>query len=81
MIDETMLRKTIAANVVRLRKARGFSQQKLAEVTGVGRITIAKIETEKLTPGAAILFTIADALGVSADQLRQISEAAASRSA
>ncbi len=81
MIDDAMLRKVIAANITRLRKERGLSQQKLAERAGIARITIAKIETEESLPSAAVLFSIADSLSVSTDSLRQVAEMANSRSA
>ncbi|MFZ5832953.1 MAG: helix-turn-helix domain-containing protein [Planctomycetota bacterium] len=81
MIDQDILRKTMAANVVRLRRERGLSQEELAGRCGISRVYLARIETAKNTIGADVLYTLADVLGVPADTLRQVSEAAVSKSA
>jgi transcriptional regulator with XRE-family HTH domain len=73
MIDDKQLRKALGGNVSRLRAAAGKSQEVLARETGVSRITLSRIENGHLTPGADILYSLADALCVPADSLRQIS--------
>lgn len=52
-----------------LRQAAGFSQEQLAELSSLNRVTIAKYETGRVEPGAQALARIADALDVSADVL------------
>ena len=72
MIDDKELRKALAHNIARLRKASGKSQDALAEETGLSRITLSRIENGHLTPGADTLYSLADALCVPADSLRQV---------
>ncbi len=74
MIDEKTFRRSVAANVVRLREAKGMSQGELAEALGISQVHLCRIEKEKASPSAELLFSLADALGVPADALRQISE-------
>lgn len=51
--------------IAQLRKALGLSQMKLANIVGVSRISISKIETGKCVPGLKLASNIADALGKS----------------
>lgn len=48
--------------IAQLRKALGLSQMKLANIVGVSRISISKIETGKCVPGLKLASNIADAL-------------------
>ncbi len=73
MIDDKELRKAISYNVSRLRKAAELSQEDLAKEAGVSRITLSRIENGHLMPGADTLYSLADALQVPADCLRQVS--------
>ena len=52
-----------------LRLAAKLSQEQLAELSSLNRVTIAKYESGKIEPGAQALSRIADALDVSADTL------------
>jgi len=52
-----------------LRIAAKLSQEQLAELSSLNRVTIAKYEAGKVEPGARALSRIADALEVSADIL------------
>lgn len=52
-----------------LRKDAGMSQDQLAELASLNRVTIAKYESGKVEPGAQALSRIADALDVTVDQL------------
>jgi len=74
MVDEQPLREALSANISRFRQARGWSQDQLAEAIGISRVQVNRIENGHHTPGADILYSIADALGVTTDQLRQVSE-------
>jgi DNA-binding XRE family transcriptional regulator len=51
------------------RQARGWTQEQLAESSGVHRVTIARIETGAASPKAETLKRLADALGVLIDDL------------
>jgi len=59
----------IAANIARLRKERGMTQEALAEVIGVSAQTISKWENSATWPDVALLPVIADVFGVSIDAL------------
>lgn len=52
-----------------LRKQRNMSQDELAELASLNRVTIAKYESGRVEPGVNALARIADALEVSADVL------------
>lgn len=52
-----------------LRIAEKLSQEQLAELASLNRVTIAKYETGRVEPGANALSRIADALGVTVDRL------------
>ena len=59
----------IAENIARLRKARGMTQEALAEVIGVSAQTISKWENAATWPDVALLPIIADVFGVTIDAL------------
>lgn len=59
----------IAENIAQLRKARGLTQEALAEVIGVSSQTISKWETGTTWPDVALLPVIADVFGVTIDAL------------
>ena len=51
-------------NVKRYRIARGMTQEKLSEITGISTDYISEIERGKKTPSFKRMILIADALGV-----------------
>ncbi|WP_374510834.1 helix-turn-helix domain-containing protein [Niveibacterium sp.] len=55
----------LSARVRALRKARGFTLDQLADLSGVSRSMISLIERQETSPTAAVLNKLADALGVS----------------
>lgn len=57
-----------------LRESRGWTQQVLADRSGVTRQAIAQYETGKRAPGGDILVRLSAALGVSSTYLLGISE-------
>jgi transcriptional regulator with XRE-family HTH domain len=57
-------RDLLAANIVRLRRARDLSQEALAWEAGVSRSYMAKIETGKTSTGLDIIARLAEILGV-----------------
>ena len=52
-----------------IRKSRGLSQYALAELSGISRVTIARIETGKMNPTLQTLEQLAAALGVTVGEL------------
>ncbi|MCL6563282.1 MAG: helix-turn-helix domain-containing protein [Firmicutes bacterium] len=52
-----------------LRRARGWTQQQLAQAAGCGQSFLSEIETGKANPTQAMLEAIAAALGVPVSQL------------
>jgi transcriptional regulator with XRE-family HTH domain len=54
----------VGSNLRRLRKAQGFSLERLAELSGVSRAMLGQIETAKSVPTVSLLWRVADALGV-----------------
>ncbi|MDX2287437.1 MAG: XRE family transcriptional regulator [Hyphomicrobiaceae bacterium] len=55
----------VGNNLKRLRKAHGYSLERLAERSKVSRAMLGQIETGKSVPTVSLLWRIADALGVS----------------
>lgn len=60
--------------LARLRKAKGFTQKKLGEMIGVSNRVIAYYEKETDYPPAHLIAPLAEALGVSTDELLGIKE-------
>lgn len=54
-----------AANVRRLRKQRGLTQERLAELAGLHMTDVARIETQGRDPGVRVVAKLAKGLGVS----------------
>lgn len=52
-----------------IREQRNLTQDQLAELSSLNRVTIAKYESGRVEPGAKAISRIADALDVSADLL------------
>jgi transcriptional regulator with XRE-family HTH domain len=63
------LRANLAANVRRLREARGLSQQRMAELSSIPRPTWASLESGSANPTLAVLSRAASALQVSIEEL------------
>ena len=59
----------LAANLRRLREARGHSQQRMAELSGIPRPTWASLESGDANPTLAVLTKAASALQVSIEEL------------
>ena len=55
--------------ILQLRKAQGYSQARLADLTGVTRQTINAIENAKYSPSLELAFTLARVLEVTVDEL------------
>ena len=63
------IRLNLATNVRRLREARGLSQQRIADLSGIPRPTWASLETGSANPTLAVLAKAANALNVSIEEL------------
>ena len=59
----------IGKRIAELRRERGLNQEELAELAMLHRVTVAKYETGQVEPGVLAISRIADALGVSTDEL------------
>lgn len=71
MQDRELLQKHLAENVRRLREERGWTQTELAKRVGVVFATINRIENEHHIPDWKFICDLADALGVTTDDLRK----------
>lgn len=60
---------TIGQAMRKARKSKKITQEKLAEITGYSQNVICKWETDKQMPKITSVIDIADALGVSVDEL------------
>jgi transcriptional regulator with XRE-family HTH domain len=63
------LRANLAANVRRLREARGLSQQRMAQLSKIPRPTWASLESGSANPTLAVLSRAAAALQISIEEL------------
>lgn len=54
----------IISRLARMRKVKGFSQDRLSKASGVSRVTISRIEAGKVSPNIRTLEMIAAALKV-----------------
>lgn len=59
----------IGRRIAELRRERGYNQDQLAEMAMLNRVTLARYETGVIEPGVLALGRIADALGVTTDEL------------
>ena len=57
------------SKLAQVRKAQGLSQERLAEISGVHRVSIARIETGEISPNIRTLEKLADALQVAVSEL------------
>ena len=63
------MKNDIGKRIAEIRRERGYNQDTLAEMAMLNRVTLARYETGVIEPGALALSRIADALGVSTDEL------------
>lgn len=61
--------RNLGRNVRRLRKKVGYTQEQLAERSGIPRATMAGVEKDDANPTLNVIASIADAMGVSIDEL------------
>lgn len=63
-------------NIANLRKAKGWTQETLADASGVNRIMIARFETTSTNMTIETAKKLADALGCTIDELFETEETA-----
>jgi transcriptional regulator with XRE-family HTH domain len=59
------MRKLVGDNCARIRKARGFTQEQLADLSGLTQQYLSDLERGKRNPTVVTVYEIAQALGVS----------------
>lgn len=64
----------IYSNLYSIRTAKGISQRKLAQKSGLGKTTIQRIETNQIMPTILTLELIAKALEMKVQDLYTVSE-------
>jgi transcriptional regulator with XRE-family HTH domain len=52
-----------------LREERGWTQQQLADLTGIGRVHVSELENGRREPGLRVLAMISKSLDISVSQL------------
>ncbi len=65
MISHMDMRKLVGDNCARIRKARGYTQEQLAELSGLTQQYLSDLERGKRNPTVVTVYEIAQALGVS----------------
>lgn len=69
MVTDEEAKENIAANVLRLLSARGWSQKKLSVETGETEMTVSRICRGQSVSGIGVIARIAEALDVTIDRL------------
>ena len=67
--DDDPLRRAFATALRQLREGRGMTQEDLAFEAGVGRVSIAQMETGRRLPSLPTVVRLAAGLGVTAAEL------------
>ena len=60
---------SLAKRIAELRKAKGFTQEKLATEADIDRVALANIETGKRRPTVTTIYRISMALGVRVEEV------------
>jgi len=61
--------KKLGLNIAYYRKANGLSQEKLAELVGISRTHMSRIETAECAVSLDVVFLICNALSITPDKL------------
>lgn len=69
MTNETTKLELLANNIRKFRKQKKLSQNQLAELLGISREHLAKLETTKRCISLKLLFKLSDALNISLKEL------------
>jgi transcriptional regulator with XRE-family HTH domain len=65
MILRVDMRKLVGDNCARIRKSRGYTQEQLADLSGLTQQYLSDLERGKRNPTVVTVYEIAQALGVS----------------
>jgi transcriptional regulator with XRE-family HTH domain len=68
-VDEKALYRAVTAAIKKAREDRGLTQEELAATMGIARTVIANVETGHSRPMLKMVYTLAEAIGVSAHAL------------
>jgi transcriptional regulator with XRE-family HTH domain len=69
------MRKLVGSNAARIRKEKGLTQEKLAELSGLSQQYLSGLEQGRRNPTVVTVYELATALGVSyLDLMRPIAE-------
>ncbi len=66
-IQKNRVKDRIIDQYIALRKAKGLSQEKIANITGIARTNIVRIESKKNVPTIEVLVKLADAIDMELD--------------
>ncbi len=66
-IQKNRVKDRIIDQYIVLRKAKGLSQEKIANITGIARTNIVRIESKKNVPTIEVLVKLADAIDMELD--------------
>lgn len=69
MARRSVAAENLARSLTQLRELRGWTQQQLAEQSGVPRATVASLESGSANPTLSVLARVAEALHVTLDEL------------
>ena len=69
MTNEATKLKILGRNIFNARKAKGLSQNQIAEILDISREHIAKLETGKRRISLKLLFTLSEVLEISESEL------------
>lgn len=67
IVESEVMELSIGERIREARKAKGYTQQKLADIVGVGKTTINNYESDTREPDALKIIALAKALGVTGD--------------
>lgn len=64
-----MFKMSIGENIKKIRKESGFSREEFANIADIGCTTLSNIETNRLKPSLNVVIKIADAFGLTLDEV------------
>lgn len=73
MVSGMDMRKLVGDNCARIRKAKGMTQEELSEKSGLSQQYLSDLERGKRNPTIVTIYHIAEALGVSHEELLRTS--------
>jgi XRE family transcriptional regulator, regulator of sulfur utilization len=72
--EKTLITNLVGTRIRSVRSLRKLTQKNLADLAGIPRATLATVERDDANPSLAVVFKIANALGVTIDQLVESSQ-------